>query len=60
MEYYYFSVLIFQVKLNNLYICKKIIIMYKIFENPTKIFTLTKEGTRELYDNLYNEMIEKG
>ena len=34
--------------------------MYKIFENPTKIFTLTKEGTRELYDNLYDEMIEEG
>jgi transposase-like protein len=34
--------------------------MDKIFENPTKIFTLTKEGTRELYDNLYDEMIEEG
>ncbi|HOB26551.1 MAG TPA: IS1595 family transposase [Bacteroidales bacterium] len=34
--------------------------MYKIFENPTKIFALTKEGTRELYDNLYDEMIEEG
>jgi transposase-like protein len=34
--------------------------MDKIFENPTKIFTLTKEGTREFYDNLYDEMIEEG
>ena len=34
--------------------------MNKIFEDPTKVFTLTKEGTREFYDNLYNEMIEEG
>ena len=34
--------------------------MDKIFENPTKIFTLTKEGTREFYDNLYDQMIEEG
>jgi len=34
--------------------------MDKIFENPTKIFALTKEGTREFYDNLYDEMIEEG
>jgi len=34
--------------------------MDKIFENPTKIFTLTKERTREFYDNLYDEMIEEG
>ncbi|MDI3478927.1 MAG: hypothetical protein PWP68_1110, partial [Rikenellaceae bacterium] len=34
--------------------------MKKLFENPTKVFALTKEETRELYDNLYNEMIEKG
>jgi len=34
--------------------------MDKIFENPTKIFALTKEGTREFYDNLYNELIEEG
>ena len=34
--------------------------MDKIFENPTKIFTLTKEGTREFYDNLYNQMVEEG
>ena len=34
--------------------------MDKIFENPTKIFTLTKEGTREFYDNLYDKMIEEG
>jgi len=34
--------------------------MDKIFENPTKIFTLTKEGTREFYDNLYDKMVEEG
>jgi len=34
--------------------------MDKIFENPTKIFALTKEGTREFYDNLYDKMIEEG
>ncbi|MGB4603298.1 MAG: IS1595 family transposase [Bacteroidales bacterium] len=34
--------------------------MDKIFEKPTKIFTLTKEGTREFYDNLYNQMVEEG
>jgi len=34
--------------------------MKKLFENPTKVFTLTKERTREFYDNLYNEMIEEG
>jgi transposase-like protein len=44
----------------NSYICKKIIVMDKIFEKPTKIFTLTKEGTREFYDNLYNQMVEEG
>jgi transposase-like protein len=33
--------------------------MYKIFENPTKVFALSKEKTRELYDNLYDEMIEE-
>jgi transposase-like protein len=34
--------------------------MYKLFENPTEVFALTKEDTRELYDNLYDEMIEEG
>ncbi|HQC59283.1 MAG TPA: IS1595 family transposase, partial [Bacteroidales bacterium] len=34
--------------------------MNKIFENPTEVFALTKEGTRELYDNLYDEMIQEG
>jgi len=34
--------------------------MDKIFENPTKIFALTKERTREFYDNLYDKMIEEG
>ncbi|MDI3479461.1 MAG: hypothetical protein PWQ14_607, partial [Rikenellaceae bacterium] len=34
--------------------------MKKLFENPTEVFALTKEKTRELYDNLYDEMIEKG
>ncbi|MDI3479898.1 MAG: hypothetical protein PWQ14_1044, partial [Rikenellaceae bacterium] len=34
--------------------------MKKLFENPTKVFALTKEETRRLYDNLYNEMIEEG
>jgi transposase-like protein len=34
--------------------------MKKLFENPTEVFALSKEETRELYDNLYNEMIEKG
>jgi transposase-like protein len=34
--------------------------MDKIFENPTEVFALTKEETRELYDNLYDEMIEEG
>ena len=32
--------------------------MDKIFEKPTKIFTLTKEC--EFYDNLYNQMVEEG
>jgi transposase-like protein len=34
--------------------------MFKLFENPTEVFALTKEDTRELYDNLYDEMIEEG
>ncbi|MDN5356021.1 MAG: hypothetical protein PWQ43_963, partial [Rikenellaceae bacterium] len=34
--------------------------MKKLFENPTEVFALTKEQTRELYDHLYDEMIEKG
>jgi len=34
--------------------------MKKLFENPTEVFALTKEETRELYDNLYDEMIEEG
>ena len=34
--------------------------MNKLLENPTKVFALTKEKTREFYDNLYNEMIEDG
>ena len=35
-------------------------IMYKLFENPSDIFALSKEGTRKLYDNLYNKLIEEG
>jgi len=34
--------------------------MYKLFENPSDIFALSKEGTRKLYDNLYNKLIEEG
>jgi len=34
--------------------------MYRLFENPSEIFALTKEGTRKLYDNLYDEMIQEG
>jgi hypothetical protein len=34
-------------------------IMYRLFENPSEIFALTKEGTRKLYDNLYDEMIQE-
>ncbi len=34
--------------------------MNKLFENPNEIFTLTKEETREFYDNLYDEMINEG
>ena len=46
--------------IKNVYICEKLIIMYKKFENPSEIFALTKEGTRKLYDNLYDEMIQEG
>ena len=34
--------------------------MYKLFENPSEIFALTKEGTRKFYNNLYDEMILEG
>ena len=34
--------------------------MNKLFENPSEIFALSKEGTRKLYDNLYDEMIQEG
>ncbi|HQP90307.1 MAG TPA: hypothetical protein PLK51_04910, partial [Bacteroidales bacterium] len=34
--------------------------MNKLFENPSEIFALSKEGTRKLYDNLYDEMINEG
>ncbi|HOJ24714.1 MAG TPA: IS1595 family transposase [Bacteroidales bacterium] len=34
--------------------------MNKLLENPTEIFTLTKEETREFYNNLYDEMIQEG
>jgi transposase-like protein len=34
--------------------------MKKIVEHPSEVFSLTKEGTREFYDNLYNKMIANG
>ena len=34
--------------------------MSKLFANPSEVFALTKEGTRKLYDNLYDEMIQEG
>ena len=34
--------------------------MSKLFETPSDIFALSKEGTRKLYDNLYDEMIQEG
>ncbi len=34
--------------------------MNKLFENPSEIFALSKECTRKLYDNLYDEMIQEG
>jgi transposase-like protein len=34
--------------------------MKKLVDNPQEVFSLTKEGTREFYDNLYNKIIERG
>ncbi|HNY76495.1 MAG TPA: IS1595 family transposase, partial [Bacteroidales bacterium] len=34
--------------------------MNNLLENPSELFCLTKEETREFYDNLYDEMKEEG